>query len=101
VISQESRDRFLGGVRPYGDGQPSPNIIYSTGGIAEATNSPDALRGPSVTSTGAPPEHSSSSSSTLQGGGTIERRTNTPYVVTPTPLERRTITPPPMQSPWR
>jgi hypothetical protein len=100
VIPQESRDRFLGGVRPYGDGRPSPNILYSTGGIAEATNSPEAASGPSVTSTGTPPEHPALSGGALRGG-TLERRTNTPYVVQPGTLERRTVTPVPVQSPWR
>lgn len=100
VIPQDSRDRFLGGVRDYGDGRPSPNIIYSTGGIGEALNSPEAVKGPSVLSTGTPPEHSSLGGNTLQGG-TLERRSNTPYVVAPGTLERRTNTPVPIQSPWR
>ena len=33
-------------------------------------------------------------------GGTIERRTNTPYQITPNQLERRTNTPYPITSPW-
>src|SRR4051812_19742153 len=71
AISQDSTNRFLGGVRDFGTGQPSSNIIYSTGGIAQATNSPEALKGPSVTSTGTPAANTPLSGSTLQGG-TIE-----------------------------
>jgi hypothetical protein len=99
AISNESTNRFLGGVRDFGNGQPSPNIIYSTGGIAEATNSPEALRGPSVLSTGTPPAHQSLGGGRLQGGQ-LERRTNTPYQVQPGQLERRTNTPYPVTSPW-
>ena len=99
AISNESTNRFLGGVRDFGTGQPSPNIIYSTGGIAQATNSPEALRGPSVLSMPAPPPHASLGGGRLQGG-TIERRTNQPYPITPNTLERRTNTPTPVQSPW-
>ena len=99
AISNASTDRFLGGVRDFGDGRPSPNIIYSTGGIAEATNSPEALRGPSVLSIGAPPPHATLGGNRLQGG-TLERRTNTPYTNQPGTLERRTNTPYQIQSPW-
>jgi hypothetical protein len=99
AISNESTNRFLGGVRDFGTGQPSPNIIYSTGGLAEATNSPEALRGPSVLSMPAPPPHTSLGGGKLQGG-TIERRTNTPYQVPPNTLERRINTPYPVTSPW-
>ena len=100
AISNESTNRFLGGVRDFGNGQPSPSIVYSTSGIAQATNSPDALRGASVTSTGTPSEHTSLGGSTLHGG-TLERRTNQPYVIQPNTLERRTNTPYPIQSPWK
>lgn len=99
VIPQESTKRFLGGVPDYGTGQPSPNIIYSTGGIAEATNSPEALKGPSVLSTGTPAAPTSLGGGKLQGG-TIERRTVTPTPMTPGQLERRTNTPYPISSPW-
>jgi len=100
AISNASTNRFLGGVRDFGTGQPSPSIVYSTGGIAQATNSPDALRGPSVTSTGTPAPHTSLGGGALHGG-TLERRTNTPYVIQPNTLERRTNTPYPIQSPWQ
>jgi hypothetical protein len=99
AIPQDSTNRFLGGVRDFGTGQPSSNIIYSTGGIAEATNSPEALKGPSVTSTGTPAEHTSLGGGKLQGG-TIERRTNTAVPITPGQLERLTNTPYPITSPW-
>jgi len=100
AISNESKDRFLGNVRDYGNGQPSPNIIYSTGGIADATNSPEALKGPSVTSTGTPPDKAPLSGGLLTGQS-LERRTNTPYQVPPGTLERRVVTPTPVQSTWR
>lgn len=99
AISNASTERFLGGVRDFGDGRPSPNIIYSTGGIADATNSPEALKGPSVLSIGAPPPHGTLGGSSLQGG-TLERRTNTPYTNQPGTIERRTNTPYQIQSPW-
>ena len=99
AIPQESTKRFLGGVRDFGTGQPSSTIIYSTGGIAQATNSPEALRGPSVLSTGTPPEHTSLGGGKLTGG-TIERRTNTPNTITPGQLERRPVTPYSITSPW-
>jgi len=99
VIPNASTDRFLGGVRDFGNGQPSPNIIYSTGGISQATNSPEALRGPSVLSMPAPPPHASLVGGKLQGG-TLERRTNPPYQIQPNTLERRTNTPYPLTSPW-
>jgi hypothetical protein len=99
AISNASTARFLDGVRDFGDGRPSPNILYSTSGIAQATNSPEALKGPSVLSTGTPPPHSSLGASRLQGG-TLERRTNAPYPTQPGQLERRTNTPYPLQSPW-
>jgi hypothetical protein len=99
AISQESTKRFLGGVRDFGTGQPSSNIIYSTGGIAEATNSPEALKGPSILSTGTPAEHTSLGGGRLQGG-TLERRPVTPTTITPGQIERRTNTPYPITSPW-
>ncbi len=99
AVSNASTERFLGGVRDFGDGRPSPNIIYSTGGIAQATNSPEALKGPSVLSIGAPPPHAALGGGRLQGG-TLERRTNTPYTNQPGQLERRTNTPYQIQSPW-
>jgi hypothetical protein len=99
AIPQDSTNRFLGGVRDFGTGQPSPNIIYSTDGIAQATNSPEALKGPSVTSTGTPAAHTSLGGGTLQGG-TIERRTNAPNPITPGQFERRTNTPYQITSPW-
>jgi hypothetical protein len=100
VIPRESTERFLGGVRDYGDGRPSPNIIYSTGGLGEAVNSPEAQKGPSVLSTGTPPPHTSLTGSALPGG-TLERRTNQPYSITPGVIEKRTNTPYPINSPWR
>ena len=99
AISNESTNRFLGGVRDFGDGRPSPNILYSTSEIGQATNSPEALKGPSVTSTGTPAAHRSLGGSTLPGG-TIDRRTNLPYPTQPGQLERRINTPYPIQSPW-
>jgi hypothetical protein len=57
------------------------------------------LKGPSITSTGTPAAHTPIGSSNLRGG-TIERRTNTPYQITPNQLERRTNTPYPITSPW-
>ena len=99
AVSNASTERFLGGVRDFGDGRPSPNILYSTGGIAQATNSPEALKGPSVLSTGTPAPHQSLGGGKLQGGQ-LERRTNTPYPVQPGQLERRTNTPYPVTSPW-
>ena len=99
VLSNAASERFLGGVRDFGTGQPSPSIIYSNGGLAQATNSPEALRGPSITSTGTPAAHTPIGNSNLRGG-TIERRTNTPYQITPNQLERRTNTPYPITSPW-
>jgi hypothetical protein len=99
AVSNASTERFLGGVRDFGDGRPSPNILYSTGGIAQANNSPEALKGPSVLSIGAPPPHATLGGSRLQGG-TLERRTNTPYTNQPGTLERRTNTPYQIQSPW-
>jgi hypothetical protein len=100
VLPNASADRFLGGVRDFGTGQPSPSIIYSTGGLAQATNSPEALKGPSVTSMGTPAPNVPIAGSQLQGG-TLERRTNTPYSITPNQLERRTNSPYPLQSTWR
>ena len=100
VLSNAAAERFLGGVRDFGTGQPSPSIIYSTGGLAQATNSPEALKGPSITSTGTPAAHVPIGGSTLSGGGTLERRTNTPYPITPNQIERRTNTPYPITSPW-
>ena len=99
VLSNAASERFLGGVRDFGTGQPSPSIIYSNSGLAQATNSPEALRGPSITSTGTPAAHTPIGNSNLRGG-TIERRTNTPYQITPNQLERRTNTPYPITSPW-
>jgi hypothetical protein len=99
VLSNAASERFLGGVRDFGTGQPSPSIIYSNGGLAQATNSPEALRGPSITSTGTPAAHTPIGNSNLRGG-TIERRTNTPYQIPPNQLERRTNTPYPITSPW-
>ena len=99
-IPSESKDRFLDNVRHYGDGRPSPNILYSTGGIANATNSPEALKGPSVTSTGTPPEKPPLSGKLLQGQ-TLERRTNQPYYIAPGQLERRPVAPTPIQSTWQ
>lgn len=100
AIPNASTQKFLDNVRPYGNGQPSPTILYSTGGIGQATNSPEALRGPSVTSTGTPPEHQPIGTGSLRGG-VLERRTNTPYRIEPGTLERRPITPTPVQSPWQ
>ena len=100
VLSNAATERFLGGVRDFGTGQPSPSIIYSTGGLAQATNSPEALKGPSVTTMSAPAAHTPIGGSNLRGG-TIERRTNTPYQIAPNQLERRTVTPYPMTSPWQ
>ena len=100
AIPSSETQKFLDNVRTYGNGQPSPTIVYSTGGIAEATNSPEALRGPSVTSTGTPPEHKTMGSSSLRGG-TLERRTNQPYQIPPGVLERRSVQPPPVQSTWQ
>ena len=99
VLSNAATERFLGGVRDFGTGQPSPSIIYSNAGLAQATNSPEALKGPSITSTGTPAAHTPIGNSNLRGG-TIERRTNTPYQITPNQLERRTNTPYPITSPW-
>jgi hypothetical protein len=99
VLSNAASERFLGGVRDFGTGQPSPSIIYSNSGLAQATNSPEALRGPSITSTGTPAAHTPIGNSNLRGG-TIERRTNTPYQIPPNQLERRTNTPYPITSPW-
>jgi hypothetical protein len=101
AISNASTARFLGGVRDFGDGRPSPNILYSTSGIAQATNSPEALRGPSVLSTGTPPPHASLGGGQLGlQGGSLERRTNVPTPIQPAQLERRVNTPYPVQSPW-
>ncbi|MEO8441630.1 MAG: hypothetical protein ABI547_04035 [Betaproteobacteria bacterium] len=99
AVSNASTERFLGGVRDFGDGRPSPNIIYSTSGIAQATNSPEALQGPSVLSIPAPPPHATLGGSTLSGG-TLERRTNAPYPTQPGQLERRSNTPYSIRSPW-
>jgi hypothetical protein len=99
VLSNAATERFLGGVRDFGTGQPSPSIIYSNAGLAQATNSPEALKGPSITSTGTPAANTPIGSSNLRGG-TIERRTNTPYQIPPNQLERRTNTPYPITSPW-
>jgi len=99
VLSNAATERFLGGVRDFGTGQPSPSIIYSNSGLAQATNSPEALKGPSVTTMSAPAAHTPIGGSNLRGG-TIERRTNTPYQITPNQLERRTNTPYPITSPW-
>ena len=100
VLSNAATERFLGGVRDFGTGQPSPSIIYSNSGLAQATNSPEALKGPSVTTMSAPAAHTPIGGSNLRGG-TIERRTNTPYQIAPNQLERRTVTPYPMTSPWQ
>ena len=99
VLSNAAAERFLGGVRNFGTGQPSPSIIYSNGGLAQATNSPEALRGPSVMTMSTPAGHAPIGSSKLSGG-TLERRSNTPYQITPNQLERRTNTPYPITSPW-
>jgi hypothetical protein len=99
VIPPKSTERFLDGVRDYGNGQPSPSIIYPTAALTEA-NSPDA-KGPSVLSTGTPPEHVPLSGSGLRGGGTLERRTNQPYRITPGTIEKRDITPPVNKSTWQ
>ena len=99
VLSNAATERFLGGVRDFGTGQPSPSIIYSNSGLAQATNSPEALKGPSVTTMSAPAAHTPIGGSNLRGG-TIERRTNTPYQIPPNQLERRTNTPYPITSPW-
>jgi hypothetical protein len=101
AIPQASTQKFLDNVRTYGNGQPSPTILYSTGGIAQATNSPEALKGPSVTSTGPQPEKTPLRSGTLSGGGTLERRSNQPYQITPGAVERRQVTPTPVQSQWQ
>lgn len=100
AIPTESTQKFLDNVRPYGNGQPSPTILYSTGGIGQATNSPEALRGPSVTSTGPVSEKPGFSTHTLPGGGTLERRNTQPYQIQPGTLERRSVTPTPVQSQW-
>ena len=100
VLSNAATERFLGGVRDFGTGQPSPSIIYSNSGLAQATNSPEALKGPSVTTMSAPAAHTPIGGSNLRGG-TIERRANTPYQIAPNQLERRTVTPYPMTSPWQ
>jgi hypothetical protein len=101
AIPAASTQKFLDNVRTYGNGQPSPTILYSTGGIAEATNSPEALKGPSVTSTGTVPDRAPLQGGALSGGGTIERRSNQPYTITPGTVERRSITPTPIQSQWQ
>ena len=98
VLSNAATERFLGGVRDFGTGQPSPSIIYSNAGLAQATNSPEALKGPSITSTGTPAANTPIGNSNLRGG-TIERRTNT-LPNYPDQLERRTNTPYPITSPW-
>ncbi len=100
AIPSASTQKFLDNVRTYGNGQPSPTILYSTGGIAQATNSPEALKGPSVTSTGSLPEKPGLRTGTLPGGGTLERRTNQAYQITPGTIERRPVQPPPIQSQW-
>jgi hypothetical protein len=99
VIPQQSTERFLEGVRDYGNGQPSLSIVYPTAAIAQA-NAPDA-KGPSVLSTGAPPEHAPLSGGGLRGGGTLERRTATPYQITPGVIQKREITPPINKSTWQ
>lgn len=55
AISSGQTQKFLNKVPDYGTGKPSPNITHSTAGIAQANNSPDAVKGPSVTSTGPAP----------------------------------------------
>lgn len=102
VIPKESTDRFLGGVRDFGDGRPSPNILYSTRGLGEAANSPGraASQGPSVLSFGTSPASRPLGGSKLQGG-TLERRTNSPYVIQGGTIEYHPITPYPLNSPWQ
>jgi hypothetical protein len=85
VISQEATRRFLGGVRDYGDGRPSPNILYSTAGIGESLNSPAALKGPSVVVMPKPPAHTPLGGGSLQGG-TISRGSVDKAVVSPQPV---------------
>ncbi len=74
VLPHESTQRFLGGVRDFGDGLPSRTITHSTGGIAQALNSPAALKGPSITSTGTPPPHRPLGGRRLQGGTVTPQR---------------------------
>ena len=75
-IPRESTERVLGNIRDFAGGKPSPNILYSTQDLGEITNSPAAVKGPSVMSLDRPPPHKPLSSGTLPGG-TIERRTIT------------------------
>ena len=53
AISGGQTQKFLNNVPDYGNGKPSPNITHSTAAISAANNSPDAVKGPSITSTGA------------------------------------------------
>jgi|GEM_PF-1223821 hypothetical protein len=102
AISAQSLERFLGSVPDYAGGTPSSNIIYSTRAVGEAANAPGRTvsHGPSVLMIGTPAARQPLSSSTLSGG-TIERRTNTPHMVEPGILERRSVQPYEVTSPWR
>ncbi len=102
VLPRESTERFLGQVRDFGDGRPSPNILYSTRGIGEAANSPGRAtpQGSSVLSIGAPPANTRLRGSTLTGG-TIERRPIAPYAIPGGTIEQNPVTPYTVNSPWR
>ena len=101
-VPQSSTDRFLGGVRDFAGGKPSPNILYSTREVGEA-----AHRAGAASSKGAPSvvlidskRSSAPLASSKLNGGTLDRRQITPTPITPTPITPQQIQPYSVTSPW-
>jgi hypothetical protein len=102
VLPQESTDKFLGNVRPYGNGQPSPVIIKPTDQVGAAANSPGRTitEGPSVTSTGKPAAHPRLGGSSI-AKGSPDKRPVSAERVSGAKLEKRSITPAPVAPTWQ
>lgn len=103
VLPQESTDKFLGKVRPYGNGKPSPVITKPTDQVGAAANSPGRTitEGPSVTSTGKPAAHSRLGGSAVAKTGSLEKRPVSPERITGTTLEKRPIAPAHVAPTWQ
>lgn len=103
VLPAESADKFLGKVRPYGNGKPSPVMIKPTDQVGAAANSPGRTitEGPSVTSTGKPAAQSKIGGSSLVRGGSLDKRPVAPNAINSAPLEKRSVTPTPVAPTWQ
>ena len=70
VLSPQSTDKFLGNVRNYGDGRPSPNVVRPT----EQAGGRKITDAPSTTPTGKPTAQPRTDSKPLAGSESTDKR---------------------------